>query len=411
MGLLSFLKKKPKEEKKEGDNTNQLIEDSSKTQNTTLKPEETNSISANTENNTQSTQSVQNKDEQNNQNTQEDDSNEDFDKLVTQIITKLEDMKTGADTKLEELETKIQELNNTNKKEELDAIKEKVEKLENSLKEFSSIYEAISSQYNPLLDGFDERDKKQNLNKEEKQQETARSIDASEIQQSPEIEQKNVTEQIKEQNTEMTQSLNKQNEEQQVQEAQQTQQAQQSQEIITQTQEHTKEQIQEKVQEKAQEQIEEKVQDSTSQTQETNSDYNLKYTISTQSDLDDDNNTEQILVSRHENKNQSADRESILKKKIIEYMLKEKRIHLERLSRTVDGDKKFFLDNNKAIANLIDLVNIIKDDEQSFTKHVTEEKDDFANWIDHVLGLADIAQKLRGIKNREEYTLTLLSEI
>jgi hypothetical protein len=74
----------------------------------------------------------------------------------------------------------------------------------------------------------------------------------------------------------------------------------------------------------------------------------------------------------------------------------------------VTPDKYFVLCDGRKVKSgkeLADIMQVINDD--MFKYHVTDTKNDFANWINDVFGEADLAKKMKTIKNRLETSVEL----
>ncbi|MFH1915821.1 MAG: DUF5752 family protein [Nanoarchaeota archaeon] len=73
-------------------------------------------------------------------------------------------------------------------------------------------------------------------------------------------------------------------------------------------------------------------------------------------------------------------------------------------------DEAFYCRNGKVARNLDDLVAIMNEMEQDeYSHHVSEFKNDFANWILHVLDNASLAEEVKKCGTREE-TLARINE-
>lgn len=74
----------------------------------------------------------------------------------------------------------------------------------------------------------------------------------------------------------------------------------------------------------------------------------------------------------------------------------------------VTPDKYFVLCDGRKIKSgkeLADTLQLISDD--MFKYHVTDTKNDFANWINDVFGEPDLAKKIRTIRNKMEVSVEL----
>ena len=73
-------------------------------------------------------------------------------------------------------------------------------------------------------------------------------------------------------------------------------------------------------------------------------------------------------------------------------------------------DKVFWVHDGPKLRNLVDLRDLLQGLKESMFKfHVSEAKNDFANWINDVLGEAELAKKLRKIKSKR-YTFKALND-
>lgn len=74
----------------------------------------------------------------------------------------------------------------------------------------------------------------------------------------------------------------------------------------------------------------------------------------------------------------------------------------------VTPDKFFVLCDGRKVKNakeLADILQLISDD--MFKYHVTDTKNDFANWINDVFGEPELAKKIRTVRNRLEMSVEL----
>ncbi|MEM4268472.1 MAG: hypothetical protein QXK37_06620 [Candidatus Woesearchaeota archaeon] len=75
------------------------------------------------------------------------------------------------------------------------------------------------------------------------------------------------------------------------------------------------------------------------------------------------------------------------------------RMTKEIAQREISGvpeDKVFWLHDGRILKNLFDLVDALKDiPPEIFTHHVNEGKNDFANWINEVIGDKKLADEIR----------------
>lgn len=78
----------------------------------------------------------------------------------------------------------------------------------------------------------------------------------------------------------------------------------------------------------------------------------------------------------------------------------------------MEPDKAFYCRDGKVARSLDDLTQILTSmPEDEFSHHVNEYKNDFANWIEHVLGERDLADTLRKAQSRQEIIFTVNERI
>jgi hypothetical protein len=83
-------------------------------------------------------------------------------------------------------------------------------------------------------------------------------------------------------------------------------------------------------------------------------------------------------------------------------MSSKKDIYRSRLSR-VPSAKVFRLNDGKDLRNLEELAVALSDmNEQVFSHHVTEQKNDFSNWIKDVIGDSTLAKNLTKASERAQ---------
>ena len=76
-----------------------------------------------------------------------------------------------------------------------------------------------------------------------------------------------------------------------------------------------------------------------------------------------------------------------------------KRLHL---TADINPEHEFVLSNGHKLKNLQELADTLRMmDYNVFESHVTTEKNDFANWVNNVMGLQELADNMRTLKNRE----------
>jgi len=67
----------------------------------------------------------------------------------------------------------------------------------------------------------------------------------------------------------------------------------------------------------------------------------------------------------------------------------------------VPPENKFYVNNGQVLSNLMELPTAINEmDQETFNHHVTKDNNDFANWVDHVVGEQKLAADLRRLKSQ-----------
>ncbi len=70
--------------------------------------------------------------------------------------------------------------------------------------------------------------------------------------------------------------------------------------------------------------------------------------------------------------------------------------HAKRSWVDVNHDKQFFVNNGQVLKNINELPKAMKNmDAQTFAHHVNQDKNDFANWVEHCFGETCLAADLR----------------
>ena len=78
----------------------------------------------------------------------------------------------------------------------------------------------------------------------------------------------------------------------------------------------------------------------------------------------------------------------------------------------VSGDQIFYACDSSQFRSIIELLKALdKMPEHVFHHHVSFHNNDFANWIEHVFTLRELAQELRQVHNKDESQLTILKYI
>jgi len=81
-------------------------------------------------------------------------------------------------------------------------------------------------------------------------------------------------------------------------------------------------------------------------------------------------------------------------------------------SQEVHSDNFFYLPSGKPVKSLRELVeelNIMS--EEDFASHVTPERNDFAEWIEHVINNGVLSEQIRPLKTKQEITSALIAHI
>jgi len=104
-------------------------------------------------------------------------------------------------------------------------------------------------------------------------------------------------------------------------------------------------------------------------------------------------------------------KEALTKEKIINVLESEPIVahHLEnKYKKDIPSNKYFWLANGVVIKSLYDLSYALKTmDEEIYSKHVSEDKNDFATWIKEKLNNEELAKKLEKAKTKKEMISTL----
>jgi hypothetical protein len=130
-----------------------------------------------------------------------------------------------------------------------------------------------------------------------------------------------------------------------------------------------------------------------------NSFENMSYSISDSADL---SNQASTLENPKTN--------PVLSQKLVEYALKEKSFALKNISKSISDNQRFFIAGVDPLANLFDLIVALHNNDGLFEKHVTYDRDDFSDWIYSTLDLKELSLRLKKIKDKDEYILAIISE-
>lgn len=67
----------------------------------------------------------------------------------------------------------------------------------------------------------------------------------------------------------------------------------------------------------------------------------------------------------------------------------------------VHGEKQFWVNDGNVLKNLKELPRSLRSmSDETFLHHVNEHKNDFANWIEEVVGEKKLAEEVRTLQNR-----------
>lgn len=99
-----------------------------------------------------------------------------------------------------------------------------------------------------------------------------------------------------------------------------------------------------------------------------------------------------------------------LQKELIQTMIEEKQ-KSKNLTKQVDEQHKFNTPECGPLTCLMDLVHALNNPKITvFEHHIKENEDHFADWIEHALQMKPLAEKLRIIKDKQQYIATILNE-
>lgn len=80
--------------------------------------------------------------------------------------------------------------------------------------------------------------------------------------------------------------------------------------------------------------------------------------------------------------------------------------------KDVQPEHRFFLCDGTYLNNLLELAAALKYmKEETFSHHVSEQKNDFANWIRHCMGEEELAAKLEKYKTKTGHEIQVLRYI
>ncbi|MBN1274808.1 hypothetical protein JXA12_00740 [Candidatus Woesearchaeota archaeon] len=83
-----------------------------------------------------------------------------------------------------------------------------------------------------------------------------------------------------------------------------------------------------------------------------------------------------------------------------------------RVKKTAPTDKTFVFVDGKQVKNVKQLADVLEEiEDHVFNHHVSEDKNDFANWLHHVFDEIDLAKKVAGCKEKKHVQLVLYKHI
>lgn len=293
--------------------------------------------------------------------------------VMNAILSKLQDMSTHINSKIDEMHNRLEEVEKKLEEESgNDSIKRDVERIDNTLKEFSAVYELISNQYNPFL----EQNKKQ-----------SKSTDI--------LSQKGFTNQTQPEKIIVEDAISK--EETHVELSPTKSLKSEEKNPFDAQIEGLGSHIEFEPPKDGKVRIGESFKFSSNKEPkqfDANIDYDPKNEKEVEHALDD----------------MSTLSDSI-KREIIDSMLSEK-IRSKALIKEAPHDQRFHAKGSDPLASLLDLVNAINSPKSPlFHEHVGPRKDHFADWIEHVFKLNDLASSLRQVKQKDHYIVTILSKV
>ena len=96
----------------------------------------------------------------------------------------------------------------------------------------------------------------------------------------------------------------------------------------------------------------------------------------------------------------------------VKHFLKRKKSNPPISYSDVDPEKEFYVNDGRKLKNIKELAMALKDMPiDVFHYHVNKEEDDFANWIQEVIGSKSLAKKLANVKNKEQYSKIVNNQI
>jgi hypothetical protein len=82
------------------------------------------------------------------------------------------------------------------------------------------------------------------------------------------------------------------------------------------------------------------------------------------------------------------------------------------LNRNTDNQHAFWFNNGFIARSLRDLVSGLEScSPETFSYHVNEQKNDFANWVNDIVGDPVLAKRLKGCTDKKRYVVKLKRRI
>ena len=93
-------------------------------------------------------------------------------------------------------------------------------------------------------------------------------------------------------------------------------------------------------------------------------------------------------------------------------MKKPTKANAEKFMQDIEGDQVFFLGDGSVFKNLKELASgLRKMKKDQYTYHVNAEKNDFANWVQFVIGDKDLSAEMRKAKSKAALVKTLSARL
>lgn len=101
----------------------------------------------------------------------------------------------------------------------------------------------------------------------------------------------------------------------------------------------------------------------------------------------------------------------VKKKTTVKKKVSKKRMN-KKVLKKVPSEVSFYIVNNVVCSDLLELAEALEDlAEEHFKHHVTEMKNDFANWVENVFEEPKLAKRLREAKTQEKHIIVLLKHV